>query len=279
MKSTSTRHAFLLTSALAAVALGFVAASGGDVRAMDETIVVYGCDPGMIELGSGENLTCIDPDDGDGGWGEDVPGGGGADDDVPGPYGGGGGSEAQEARRKQHCKDCKSSADKCLAQAQLAQSTCMSNARMMAASRCNPLLTGGNPGNTVTPWGLSIADIQMGASTGEPYWDGLDWGYECGKPKGGPYQCWGPAISNCIAAWQADHPNVTQTHTMGLEGSATFEGVGGTANQTITTTSTWDGRTGFGMACSTLGSNLSHSCTGKQNRCQTRYSCTAADFE
>lgn len=54
----------------------------------DETIHIYSCGPGLLQLGEGPNITCVDPYDpfGSGGYGG---GGGGIPDPVDG-YGGGG---------------------------------------------------------------------------------------------------------------------------------------------------------------------------------------------
>src|SRR5262249_36548948 len=57
------------------------------IRPMMETIEVFGCGPGLIEIGEGANMTCLNPNDLFGG------GGGGGGPTVPlgdGPRGGGG---------------------------------------------------------------------------------------------------------------------------------------------------------------------------------------------
>jgi hypothetical protein len=243
-----------------------------------ERIEVYGCNPGFLELGEGENMVCIpDPSWGGGGGaphgGEHEPTGGG-----PGSGGGGGRPRPPSpAERKKLCKQCKANADKCLAQAQLAERTCSNNAKTMAASRCE--VSGRHEvGETVTPWGCSISDlVAKNCPQAEPPWNNpTRWGYDCLHP---PDPCTGPGINNCMSSWRQSHLQGTEQITETGQLSAMFEGVGAQGGQTFTETYTWNGRTGYAAVCTTVGSNLSHKCTGQQNSCYIKNSCTTADLE
>ena len=106
-------------------------------RAAAETIEVHGCDPGKILLENGDNWTCIDDPSGGGGPGGGGGGGGGND-------GGGGGTsnpldgwnpiDVNEQIRKWRCAQCKTTAQTCGAQAELAEDACIETFAI-AASR------------------------------------------------------------------------------------------------------------------------------------------------
>jgi hypothetical protein len=266
------KHWLSFSTAIAATVIALFLAP---VRSADaEVIIVYGCSPGYLELGQGENMTCIPDPSWDSGGGGGPGWGGGADDP-----GWGGGGDPQETSRQKKCNSCREAGQKCLAQAENAEEICLNHARSMARYRCD--IAGRGDGNTITPWGYSIPDLVSGAKTGEKFWDKARWDYTCGPSKGGGgsgkagWSCWGPGVLNCEGSWAASHPAVTVTHTTTLQGSASFQGFGSTANETFTATSTWSSRVGFNTACTELGSKLASKCTSKQIRCENQYSCEA----
>jgi hypothetical protein len=243
-----------------------------------EVIEVFSCNPGFLELGEGENMVCI-PDPSWAQGGGDAPGGPHEE-----PYGGGGGGGRPrprrpngEAARKARCRQCKSSGQKCLDQAKLAERTCSGNARTMAESRCE--ISGRQEVSaTVTAWGCSISDlVTKNCPQAEPPWnDPTRWGYDCMNP---PDPCTGRGISNCLTSWRQSHRQGSEEITTSGQLSATFEGFGAEGSQTFTDTYTWNGRTGYARVCATVGQNLSHKCTARQNSCYIQNRCTAADLE
>jgi hypothetical protein len=275
----------LASSVLGAIGIGLVAGQSAPATAAPNTgevIEIYGCGPGQLELGeNGPNMVCVDPNP--------LPGGGGdfPDDPTGDQDGGGGGggadpqSDAAEQKRKQRCKKCRANKDKCVDQAFQSQKNCVDTAHEMALHRCSPGLANG-VGNTITPWGYSIGDLKDGGFKvlEAGFADKKKWAFECSTGRGGGIQaCDGPAIDTCVTAWRVSHPKIEGGISVTLEGSATFDPVGLQASATFTGTVEWDGKTGYNAACAGLGMNLSHSCTGRQNQCETKYSCTEADFE
>ena len=82
-----------------------------------------------------------------------------------------------------------------------------------------------------------------------------------------------------MSSWRLSHQQGSEQITTPAQLSVTFEGVGVQGGQTFTETYTWNGRTGYAAVCATVGSNLSHKCTGQQNSCYIKNSCTTADLE
>lgn len=209
---------------------------------------------------------------GGGGGGGTAGGGGGR------PVGGGGGPGAvAEKARKARCKECKTNARKCLSQATLAGQTCESNAATMAQSFCH---VGREPSGGVTAWGCTVADLLRGIcpQAESPWEDKSRWGYSC-EPVKGQMVCSGPGVSNCLSSWRLNHPTGTTTAGGSGEVTVNVKGVGGSKGDTFTEQVNWNGRTGYGSVCTTVASNLSHKCTGWQNKCYEANKCTAEDLK
>src|SRR5690606_24722419 len=161
-----------------------------------------------------------------GGGGGGAGGGGGDNDPVPTAN-----PKVKEAKRVERCRRCKASANKCLEQAELAETTCVQNAQTVAQWRCDIVreLHTGIP--TATVWGCSIDNLLKGlCSTAEPPWNNKKlWEYSCGpdgaesslygkngfesslvQDDGDPlhkkYKCSGPGVTNCQASWAVSHP-------------------------------------------------------------------------
>jgi hypothetical protein len=273
---------------LTAIAIGLIVTSSLAVGfgvpnvATAETIIIESCDPGKIELRSGDYVTCIDPNDSSGGGGAgDGPSPGDPSDD-----GGHGGSRprprrpntAAERLRKQRCKKCQAASQQCQAQASLAGETCLRNAEAQAADRCNPLTRGAN---TVTAWGCTIWDHLARQCNGveSPWNDPHRWEYGCSGAPPVQRTCEGRGIESCVASWRVSHPSGSTTIETTGEFTVEFEGVGALADQSTTETFSWNGRNGYLGTCERVAMSLYHSCTGRENACYQAYSCTDADLQ
>ena len=250
-----------------------------------EIIEVTGCKPGFLQLGEGDNMQCIldpnqgnpaDPDNGHTGAGGNGPAGGG---------GGGGSSNKNNnadakaaaktaATHAAKCQKCKTAADQCVAQAQQAEVTCIGNALTMAQSRCDIIKRGVE--GTDASWGCSIWDLNRGdCTTAEPPWNTRsywEWGCDYNNPQN-TYQCHGPAVDNCQASWRVSHAGGSTTVIDTASFNATFNGVGGTANQQVTTSYTLTSQQGYLSACATVGGDFSNKCTTQQNKCNQDNAC------
>lgn len=245
-----------------------------------ETIEVYSCDPGDIELGTGPDMICLDtPDWIDSGPPDPVdgrddldpdqygkPSGVGKDKDKGKGKGKGKGGGGGVGRHKAICRACKSAKNKCISQAQLAETSCMDDARDMVAFRCD---IAGRKGNTITPWGCSIFDLYNQECPGvESPWNDKDkW-----EP-GGLNTQW-----NCQESWRVPHPGGTVSASSNGQYSATFGGVGGSTSKTLTTTYELTGQHGYGLACVEVGNSLAGGCTGEASKCYMENDCTAEDL-
>ena len=244
-----------------------------------ETIIVEACNVGMIELRTGNNVTCIDPNEPERGGGDGGKGGDDTYDD-----GGLGGARPRpqpspaERRRVARCKQCQASSRTCQAQALFARMTCVTNAANQARERCDIL--GRGVTFTVTAWGCSIFDHSAGLCGGQvesPWNQPERWAFGC-QGKGRFRSCGGPAVDNCASSWRTSHPAGSVAIGTSGELSATFEGVGGQATQTTTETYQWDGRNGYLAACEDAAMNLAHHCTGRENACYQANQCSAEDL-
>lgn len=244
-----------------------------------EVIIVESCRVGMIELRSGDHVTCIDPN------GSSGPSNDQGDPPPDGYDDGGvrGGSRRpprqtrQELERRRRCKKCQAASQACQAQADMAETTCRVNAEAQAQRRCDPVKLGAN---TVTAWGCRIWDhvAEQCAGVGAPWDRPRMWEYEC-RTEGGVRVCDGRGIDSCISSWRLGHRGGSTTITTSGEASVTFEGVGAQATRTATSTYEWNGRSGFLGTCATLGMNLDHACTGAENACYAANSCTQDDLQ
>lgn len=244
-----------------------------------ETIIIESCHPGLIELRSGDYVTCIDPNESSG----DGADGGSAPD--PSDDGGGRGARrprrpnaAAERQRRQRCKKCQAASQQCQAQATLAGETCLRNAQAQAQERCNPLVRGAN---TVTAWGCTIWDHVARQCNGveSPWNDPHRWEFGCSGAAPVQRTCEGPGIDSCVASWRVSHPaGSTSIETTG-QFTVEFEGVGAQADQSITETYSWNGRNGYLGTCERVAMSLYHHCTGRENACYQAHSCTDADLQ
>ncbi|KAB2908186.1 MAG: hypothetical protein F9K40_04510 [Kofleriaceae bacterium] len=269
-----------LTTIVAAVFLSttFSAAFVVPNLARAEVIIVEACRVGLIELRSGDHVTCIDPNN---------PSEGGEPNDPSlDEYDDGGirgGSRRpprqtrQELQRRRRCKQCQAASQACQAQADMAATTCRANAEAQAQRRCDPVKLGAN---TVTAWGCRIWDhvAEQCAGVGAPWDRPSMWGYEC-RTDGGVRVCEGRGIDSCVSSWRLGHRGGSTTISTSGEASVTFEGVGAQATRTATTTYEWNGRSGFLGTCATLGMNLDHVCTSAENACYAAHSCTQDDLQ
>jgi hypothetical protein len=253
-------------------------------RVRGEVIQVYGCAPGWIELGTGEDMICVaDPSwtgPGGGEWvgGEDGGGGAGAGGDASEPVPTGTVAEEvwEEVKRVARCHQCKNNSNKCVEQAMLAQTACTRNSRSMAEWRCSISERKYRDGqDTVTAWGCSIDILGQGlCPAAEAPWNQPHrWNWECRGTK-----CTGPGVYHCEQSWAQSHPEgstqVVDTGTL----SATFAGVGGSASQMITATFNLTAQTGYLAGCAAAATSLANGCTSKETECYAANSCTAADF-
>ena len=277
----------------------------GTVRAaaiMNEDVFVFGCRPGLLELGEGENMTCVNPEDpwGSGGSGPGIPDPNDGDGPVrgsrptrPRPRG-----NRPSAAKIKRCRACKKIGDACRAEALLAGQTCADNAAAMARGFCradfrhSPGTTpaqGWNALSGVTAWGCTVSDLQDGnCPQAEGKWaDPARWQYGCTNLPYPATQCTGPGLQSCLDSWRLSHPSGETSQGSSGTSSASFKGmigdvlegtIGGETGETLEHDYTWNGRTGYGKVCTLVASDLSHKCTGAQNRCQMDNDCTAEDL-
>lgn len=255
----------------------------------EEVIEVHSCAPGWIEMGTGMSRFCVlDPaltTPKDGGWsgvGEDGdPGGGGGAEPAGGdPWAGK--LDKDEMRRRLNCSKCQISANKCIAQAQQAETTCVKNSQAQAKWRCDYGRRQYDGLPTATVWGCSIDDHLRGRCTGvEGWWVRKEnWAFECTPVKSPPitrkprYECSGPGITNCEASWALSHPGGSTQASHKAVFSVSFDGFSGSAGSTITATYELSPSTGYVQACGIMGNQLVSGCTRAQTACYDKFACT-----
>lgn len=250
-----------------------------------EVFVVESCNPGLIELRSGDQVTCIDPGGPDsGGSGGDEP----RDDQGEHTDDGGGQGgrprpkrpDAKELRRRARCKACKAAASRCVRSSTLAGSTCLSTASSTAEARCS--LDARGPNGTMTPWGCSIHDLRAGLCAGaeRPFNNPANWDWE--RPLGQS-----TVETLCKTAWQSDHPRGQTTDATTVNGSLTVKfdvgigegGAGASAERTFEVSYSWGGRLGYGSVCIDVEDAFRHACVGAQLSCYAANQCTDEDLQ
>jgi hypothetical protein len=259
--------------------------------AQAEVIQVRGCAPGWTLHEAGSDWWCVaDMPGGGGGGGGPGPGGGDGEQDPWGDWGGVPDPQnwdndaleefIAEAKKRANCNRCKNSGNKCIAQAQDAEKTCVTRANQMALWRCSGQgeIRKDPPGLTI--WGCTTTQLanSMCAAAEEPWNDPNLWKHACWPGKSFfQMECGDRSKQSCVDSWASPHPGGSRSTSASGTLSAIFEGFGGTTSTTVSSTFTLNGHNGFMLACSEAGTSLSGQCVSKEQQCRAQYDCASLD--
>lgn len=225
---------FVAATAAAAVMAGAQVQVHGAPKT-GEVIEVHSCDPGMIELGSGSDLVCIDPFSGGGG----TAGGGG-------PSGGGGGGGGPGGGLPQDYQDCKKAQNEweqdCLQKAGKEFNRCMSN---MSKFVINPAVNQNRRlnGQQCIVWYECYFHYGHGDKPYRKEFKGQ-------LPQGGGWDCNDITRDKCRAEWLDGIPDYQETTSYGWDISVginnTDFGISWSASSTLSV----QGKEGVRAMCS-----------------------------
>jgi hypothetical protein len=244
---------------------------------------VRGCRPGSTMETAGDDWWCVmnEPTNPGGGGG-----GGGGGDRGSGELGGGptgGGSadpqwdkpDLEEAKKRWRCSQCKVNGERCVKRTRKVEERCVARGADAAKWRCDmssrqPL---GMP--TITPWGCSIRMHHRGECQGvDAPWDKpKQWYWECEGGGGKEHTCKGSGIGVCEQSWAFSHPSGSKQVTDKASMSVMFDGIGPSAEKTVSATYEVTGSTGYVAACAAMNTLLEQGCAEKTEECLAEFKC------